>query len=197
MTALTKVEGVLKAWQHRKLSLLGKIAVINSLVTSQFMYKFMMLPSPDDFFFMFYKRLILDFLWETKKPQIRYDKLIQNYNNNGLKLPDLRCKELALKTKWVQYLQDKKADWFFVNSSFDNNDLWKCNLAPNDVKHLFPDAPFNFKQVTLAWSEFYFILPWKKQKFANRISDAILIFAQQTGPSVTKAWVTCVALVNC
>ena len=121
MNALERVERVIQSWKHRKLSLLGKIAVINSLMTSQFMYKFMVLPDPDRIFLNFYKRIIVDFLWENKTPLVRYDKLVQSHQQGGLKLPDLEAKNLALKTKWVDYLRQKMLSGFMLTHKFKGN----------------------------------------------------------------------------
>ena len=161
MDVLTKVENILKSWQHRKLSLLGKIKMINSLMTTQFLYKFMVLPSPDEFFFRFYKRLILDFLWEGGAPRIRYNKLIQRYEEGGLKLADLEAKNWAIKTKWVEYLSNKEAPWFDVNvrSIKKAQDIWKCNMK-EDVDKLVKRLPYGMiNEIVKAWVKINYKYP--------------------------------------
>ena len=86
---LDHVEKLLNGWRNRSLTLMGKICVINSLVASPFSHKLMSLPSPSEKFFMKYKKIINEFLWNGKISKIRYEKIIQNYENGGLKLVHL------------------------------------------------------------------------------------------------------------
>ena len=43
---LSKVEKILASWSHRKLTIMGKIVVINSLVNTLFVHRLLALPSP-------------------------------------------------------------------------------------------------------------------------------------------------------
>ena len=79
-----KIDGILKVWKERQLTLLGKITIINTLVISQLMHLFLMMPTPDNFFITFVKRMIYDFLWEGKRGRIRQEKLYQDYILGGL-----------------------------------------------------------------------------------------------------------------
>ena len=170
---LNKVQKILQVWKQRKLSITGKIALINSLVVSQFMYKFMALPSPGKIFFNSYKCIILDFIWDGKKPRIRYDKLIQNHENGGLKLMDLETKNLAMKVKWLQYMKGKEAPWFYINSKISSEkqeNMWRCNFKYEDVNHLFVKAPFNFlKEIAEAWSKYNYEYPQELKEMSNQI----------------------------
>ena len=99
--ALKKIKAVLSNWTNRSLSIPGKIVIVNSLVSSLLVYKFLALPSPDPAFFSEYKHLITQFIWNSKIPRIRYSKKIQRYENAGLKLTNLEAKDQALKASWV------------------------------------------------------------------------------------------------
>ena len=81
---LHKAEDILKDWRNRQLTIIGKITVLNTLVSTLFIHKFMALPTPPREFFGKYKELVLSFLWNNKKPKIPYNKLIQAYDKNGL-----------------------------------------------------------------------------------------------------------------
>ena len=98
---LKKVERILDNWTYRNLTLIDKIALINSTVASLFTYKFMCIPSPHPNFFKQYKTLINKFLWGSTVPRIRYNKLIQNVSKGGLKLVDLQAKDQAIKASWL------------------------------------------------------------------------------------------------
>ena len=67
---LNKVKEILAMWNHRSLTLQGKIVVVNNLTASLFNHLFMSLPSPKTEFFFEYKRIIKEFLWEGKRARI-------------------------------------------------------------------------------------------------------------------------------
>ena len=60
---LEKVDKILSSWIHRDLSLMGKIVVINSLINTLFIHKYLALPTPPDDFFKVYKNKVLKFIW--------------------------------------------------------------------------------------------------------------------------------------
>ena len=66
---------VLSSWKYRRLSLLGKITVLKSLVASQFVYILAPLPSNhtalDEF-----NRIFYNFLWDGKGDKIKRDSII-------------------------------------------------------------------------------------------------------------------------
>ena len=97
---IPKIKALLQLWKSRHLTLLGKISIINTLALSQFMYQLAACHSPSERFFKEIKKVIMDFLWEEKPPKIAYNKIIQDYENGGLKLIDLETKEIALKARW-------------------------------------------------------------------------------------------------
>ena len=137
--ALDKIEEILQSWTHRSLSLQGKIVVINNLVASQLVYKFMSLPTPDAAFFKKYKQIILQFLWGDKPHRIKYQCLIQNYNKSGLKLIDIESKNHALKAAWIYRWKQKerlaKIPWLYINLPIQNENIWKTNLNQRDIKN--------------------------------------------------------------
>lgn len=70
---LQKIKMNLDKWGKLKLTLWGKINVINMVVAPQFNYVSMMLPvniSPQLF-----DRIIKDFLWDKKRPRINTKKI--------------------------------------------------------------------------------------------------------------------------
>ena len=56
--------------------------------------------SPTNQFLAQFKKIITSFIWNDKTSKIAYKKLIQQYSNNGLKLVDLKTKDLSLKA-WL------------------------------------------------------------------------------------------------
>ena len=46
-------------------------------------------------------------MWDKKSHKVRHEKLIQNYENAGLKLVDLQSKDIALKAACVCRINDQ------------------------------------------------------------------------------------------
>ena len=101
---IEKVQGIISRWKNRNPTLMGRIALVNSLIILQLMFLFLVLPSPEDFHMNLFLQIIKDFLWKGKRPRIKHTKLVREYNQGGLKLADLRTKDIAMKVKWVEYL---------------------------------------------------------------------------------------------
>ena len=115
-SVLRKAKQTLEKWTNRNLSWMGKISVINSLIVSLFSYQLAVLPFPSSSFFQKYKQIVLEFLWGTAPSKISYAKIIQNYENGGLKFIDLPSKIVALKAKWPLYFANRDEPWLYRGS---------------------------------------------------------------------------------
>ena len=86
---LLKVRNCLTCWEYRRLSLLGKIVVLKSLIASQLVYILSPLPTKhaalDEINNMFY-----DFLWSGRGDKIKRDVMISDYKNGGLRMIDIK-----------------------------------------------------------------------------------------------------------
>ena len=82
---ITKLEASLGCWELRRLSLLGKITVLKSLIVSQLTYILSPLPTNqcaiDEVNTLFFK-----FLWDGKGDKIKRDIMISAYEDGGLKM---------------------------------------------------------------------------------------------------------------
>ena len=91
-----KVQNVLKNWQYRRLSLLGKITVLKSLVVSQLVNVF----SPLQTNHQAIKELneaFYHFVWDGKPDKIKRNVIIKEYSDGGLKKIDLFSFSKSLK----------------------------------------------------------------------------------------------------
>ena len=157
---LKKIREIITMWHYRSLTILGKIQVINSLVASQFTYRFSTLPSPPANFFNDYKALITEFIWDRKRPKVAYEKLIQDYPQGGVKLVDLKCKDMALKAGWVYRAMQHPQLPIHYNLPIKDEHIWKCNMYQMD--YFFKQWDRNNSlacQVWQAWSMLNFIQP--------------------------------------
>ena len=158
---LQKIKSILASWTHRILSLPGKITVVNTMISSLLIHKFMALPTPDQSFFKQYKSIIMDFLWDGKIPKIRYSKLIQDYQNGGLKLVDVEAKNHALKaawiSRWIHAGTFEKLGWLYVNLPVKDTRIWECNLNPKDIDKLGHNCKLDMGwQILKSWSYFHY-----------------------------------------
>jgi hypothetical protein len=102
---LEKIARLSNQWCLRKLTLKGKVLVVNSLIMPQMLYACTVLGTPE-WVLKKYNRMITDFLWDNKPAKIKYSCLINNIENGGLKLQDLENKSQALKLKWIKDMCD-------------------------------------------------------------------------------------------
>ena len=137
---LEKIQGTLTLWSNRKLSLLMKIVIVNTLIGSMFVYKMSVFPLLPKSYISRLNKVTTNFVWNAKKPKISLKKLQNHKKNGGLGLTDFEAKEIALKISWVKNIQNNAAIALLGYAILGNkigHDLWKCNLNVKDVKMLF------------------------------------------------------------
>ena len=96
----------LGCWSVRRLSLIGKITVLKSLVASQVIH----LLSPFQTNAQIIKQLndlFFDFLWNSKGDKIKRNVITQNYGNGGLRMIDISSFNKALKSVWIRKYLDE------------------------------------------------------------------------------------------
>ena len=135
---LIKADRILDSWRERPFTIIGKITVINSLINTLFVHKFLALPNPPKEFFARHKEIIMKFLWGDKVAKIRYDRLVQRYERLGLKLTDLAIKNLSLKAAWPVRWSAKLSDmdWFYNRLPIADERIWDCNISVADIKSM-------------------------------------------------------------
>ena len=102
--ALLKVDKMISLWQKRKLTPMGKITVIKSLLLSQLNHLFMSIPLPDTNFCTVLSKKLYNFLWDDKPEKIKRSILSQNKINGGLKMPNIELFIMSLKSSWMNRL---------------------------------------------------------------------------------------------
>ena len=84
--------------------------------------------------------MIVDFIWNSRKPKIPLETLYLNRNDGGLGLVNLRIKDRSLKASWLTIIQE---DDFVASLAYHNlnpmlgEDIWVCNLNKKDASELF------------------------------------------------------------
>ena len=117
---IEKIKKILGSWSARRLTLMGKIAILKALAVSQIVYVLSSLPTPKGVIKEI-NALLYDFLWGNKGDKIKRTEMISDYSKGGLKMIDIASFNQALKMKWVKsYLDDQdtgKWKLFFQSST--------------------------------------------------------------------------------
>ena len=98
---LEKIENLLELRCLRKLTLKGKILIVNSLAISQLLYVGTVLYTPK-WVIDKYNTMIKAFIWGNKPAKVKYSCLINTVERGGLRLQDIETKLKAVKIKMVQ-----------------------------------------------------------------------------------------------
>ena len=107
-------------WKCRKLSIKGKITVINTLAIPPLLYLANVIHVPPQVISEV-KEIITNFLWDGKPPTIAYNVMIQGIKNGGMNLVDFESKVKALKVSFIKrLLDDNPGKWKKLANHFYN-----------------------------------------------------------------------------
>ena len=153
---IKQMQTVASNWYNRRLSLMAKILVVNTLMGSLFVYKMTILPDLSDEQVRKINEIIQDFIWAGKRPKIPLKVLQSHRKEGGLKLFDVRKKQDSLKLQWIHKLQKDKFQYAyqFLNPLIGDM-IWQCNLHATDVITLFRDT--FWRDVLRIWCKYHFI----------------------------------------
>ena len=138
---LKNMKKVLSSWKCRRLSLKGKVTVINTLAVSPILYLASVIHVPAQVI-QEVNKIIVYFIWDSKPPKVAYDVMIQSIENGGLKLVDFESKVKSLKLGFIKRLSQNKtgklrstAAKFYKTG--DLNYYFKCNRIPINIGNKF------------------------------------------------------------
>ena len=94
---INNFENCIKQWQHRKLTLMGKIIVIKSFALPKLIYVLSSLQSPPADTIKRIETIMYKFIWDGKPDKIKREILIQDFGKGGLKMIDIKTFIKALK----------------------------------------------------------------------------------------------------
>ena len=155
------VENCLKPWSARKLSIMGKVTIIRSLVMPKLTYCFSMLPNPSESFFNKVQKILFNFLWDGKPDRIKRDVLLNTYNNGGLQVPHVKTTCNSLKASWVKRFLCNIDSYFFLQNILAEKGglfFFDCNLHYKDSTLLTINNDF-YRNVIQAWFLYKFHEP--------------------------------------
>ena len=167
---LDKVQGILTLWTSRKLSLIGKVTVVNTLVGSLFVYKMSILPILPDTYVHKLNKIVSNFVWCNRKAKIALAKLQNIKIFGGLGLVNFQNKDISLKTNWIKEVLEKENVANLAYKILENkmsHDLWKCNLHRDDIRVIFKES--FWRDVLECWLYCNYKMPETEEDILNQV----------------------------
>ena len=100
------VKKILILWSYRDLTNIGKVTVIKTLALPILVQCLTVLPNPPDSILKDIEQIFYKFLWNGKKDKIKRSIIINEYEEGGLKMPNIQSFYKALKMSWLDKLLD-------------------------------------------------------------------------------------------
>ena len=152
---IKKTKTILNRWKSRNLSLGGKIQIINSLVSSMYVHKMLVLPNMSKKIISELNELLVNFIWNNKKAKIPLEVLQRSKEQGGMKLVNFEKLEMSLKCSWIQILNtdEKLADIVYAClAPVLRQEIFMCNLNKDDLSFVISTKadPF-WRDVLRAW----------------------------------------------
>ena len=162
---LNTIEKIIHCYKKRKLSLIGKVTVLKTLIVPKLVHIMQVLPSPTSEFLKRMEIIFKLFLWDDKKPRITLAQLEKDIQDGGLKLTKLDFLDQALKMTWINNLIKRDGSWqhiFEHNIAKNKKEVWLLDVVSlkklkNTVQNVF------WRDVFKSWITY-------KENFSNEIN---------------------------
>ena len=99
---MKKVKNMINIWSKRKLTLIGRVTVIKSLMLSKFAYLLLALPNPPGDLITTLERMFFKYLWNKGPDRITRKQIVKNIEAGGLRMIEVKAFITALKITWVR-----------------------------------------------------------------------------------------------
>ena len=112
-----EVKNLYKIWLKRQITPLGRVAILKSLILSKLVYLWILLPNPPDNQIDELQKSIFRFVWGNKNDRINRNASVQNIENGGIGIPDVRQYIKSLKLTWIRKLNNSNHKWKILFSN--------------------------------------------------------------------------------
>ena len=126
-TKLEDIRKIINKWSMRKLSPIGRLTIIKTLIIPKLNHLILTLPNPKPEYIKMFETEMYHFLWNSKTHRIKKNTIIQDYRYGGLKMIDYTDFISALKSSWIRRLIHSNASWVKLLESelkIDIKNLW-------------------------------------------------------------------------
>ena len=148
---LEEFKKILKQWQHRNLTLHGRIMVLKSLALSKLNFLFSSMETTKDLVEECQKH-VNSFIWKNKPPKLKSSVSMKDYADGGIKIPHIFSYVKASKAIWAKRMLHENDNWvqyiktFLPNISLKH--LLKCYFNSKDLP---TELPIFYRQIFHAW----------------------------------------------
>ena len=108
----------IKRWNHRKLSLIGKVTLVKTFALPKLIYPLTVLKNPPVDILKKIKFEIFNFIWDSNPDKIKYSIIMQDYKDGGLRLINIDYFIEALKARWVRRIFDQQNTGIWIWKEF-------------------------------------------------------------------------------
>ena len=107
---IKQIKNLIKIWSFRKLTVLGRITILKTLIISKITYLLISLPNPPKQTIEDLTKIKTKIICENKPEKIKRDILTQDYKYGGIKMPNIYHVITSLKLTWMRrlFLNDTK-----------------------------------------------------------------------------------------
>ena len=101
---LVKIKSLIAQWSKRRLTPIGRLTIIKTLLVSQLNHLFISLPNPDARMLRELNDILYTFLWGSKVDKIKRNVITQPFDVGGLNMPNILNYIHGLKATWIKRL---------------------------------------------------------------------------------------------
>ena len=147
------LETPLQLWSGRFLSLKGKVTIIQTLALPQLLYTANVLYTPP-WVIDKVNKLLVNFLWNNKKPKIKLKTVIGEIDKGGLKMPHFESKLKALKITWSKHmLHNSVLPWKEILKVMSQENMEDMLLFQRKACHFPKEVSSFYSQFLEYWSQ--------------------------------------------
>ena len=132
---VTKLDNVIGSWSTRSSSLSGKVLIVNTLISSLFVYSMTMMLDLAQAQLSKIDQKIHMYLWNNKKcGRINMKTLKLRKEDGGLRLVNLKAKQDSINVQNIFRLEPDLMSCLYdvLGVTVLKGNLWKCNLSPKE-----------------------------------------------------------------
>ena len=181
-TIISKAQAILKTWYARQLTLMGKVMIINTLISLLFAYVMQVeLDLPQNILNQ-YDQIIMNFLWSGKKSKIKTSALQASKDKAGLQLVNLKARNQAIKATWI-FREDPvtRAQIEQIVPKCLGNLFWQCNLKPIDAENYLKNKNVNPFWIGATTHWFTLLNKQRKRNTENQVQDILWLNLESEG----------------
>ena len=154
---IVQIHDIIKKWNRRYLTLLGKITIVKTYIISKFIHLFSTLPTPSVDFLKKFNNIIYNFMWDGKPDKISRQQLTRQIQDGGLKMINMTIFIKSLKLTWIRRIlrSEITTPWVSLANIIIPNINIIFELGLQKIKRILPSIQNAFWHDTiLAWSDF-------------------------------------------